>query len=109
MSAIKSCEFNIDNACVELVYENGSMISIYTPMIGESLRTTAYSRSKLDWPLDNAPLEYARLVIDGTIQEYVDNIDDSTQRKMKSYSERLAKHYPKNIAEDIAREMLMYG
>lgn len=109
MNKIISCAFNMDTACVDVIYENGSTLSIYTPMIEESLRTTIYSRSKLDWLLDNEPQEYARMVLDGTMQEYVDKIDGIGQQQVKSYTKRLEKQYPKNIAEDIAREILMYN
>ena len=108
MKTIKSCTFNIDIACVDVVYDNGGTLSIYTPMIEESLRTTVHSRSKLDWLIENEPLEYARMVLDGTIQEYLDGIDGDNQRQMNSYIERLAERFPRNIAEDIAREMMMY-
>ena len=109
MKTIKLCAFNIDNACVEVIYKNGSKLSIYTPMIEESMRTTVYSRSKLDWLIENEPLEYVRMVLDGTMQEYLDGIDGNTQQQMKSYTELLAERFPRNIAEDIAREMMMYN
>jgi hypothetical protein len=109
MPKIKSCQFNMDNACVELIYDNGGMVSLYTPMIEESLRTTAYSRSKLDWLIDNEPLEYARMVIGGTMQEYLDEVDSVTQQRMKGYTKRLTERFPPNIAEDIARELIMYN
>ena len=109
MKTIKSCEFNIDNACVEIIYNNGGNVSIYTPMIEEALRTTIYSRAKLDWLIENEPLEYAQMVLDGSLQEYLDGIDDAAQEQLHSYTERLAERFPPNIAEDIAREMLMYS
>ena len=109
MTSIKSCEFNINTACVDVVYENGGTVSIYTPMIEESMRTTVYSRSKLDWLIDNAPIEYDQMVLDGTMQAYLDDIDGETQQQMKHYTERLAKRVSPNIAEDIAREFLMYN
>ena len=109
MTSIKSCEFNIDTACVDVVYKNGSTLSIYTPLIEETMRTTVYSRSKLDWLIDNAPLEYAQMVLDSTMQNYLDNIDGIAQRQMKSYSERLEERLSSSIAEDIAREFLMYN
>ena len=109
MKTIKSCKFNIDNACVEIICDNGNIVSLYTPMIEESLSTTVYSRSKLDWLIENEPLDYARMVLDGTLQEYVDNIDDSTQTQFANYTKRLAERFPPNIAEDIAREFMMYG
>jgi hypothetical protein len=71
----------MDTACVEIVYANGSALSIYTPMIEEALRTTIHSRSKLDWLIENEPLEYAQMVIDGTMQEYLDRIDATTHSK----------------------------
>jgi hypothetical protein len=109
MKTIKSCVFNIDTACVEVIYINGSTLSIYTPMIEESLRTTVHSRSKLDCLIENEPLEYTQMALDGTLQDYLDNVDGIAQRQIKNYTERLAKHYPPNIAEDIAREMMMYN
>ncbi|MCL2002743.1 MAG: DUF6061 family protein [Oscillospiraceae bacterium] len=109
MKTIKPCEFNIDNAYVEILYDNGGKVSIYTPMIEESLRTTVYSRSKLDWMIENEPLEYARMVINGTLQDYLDDIADTSQEQLRSYTECLAKRFPPNIAEDIARDMLMYS
>jgi len=109
MKTIKSCKFNIDNACVEIIYDNGSAVSLYTPMIEESLRTTVHSRSKLDWLIDNEPLEYAIMVIDGTMQDYLDEIDGSTQQQLKIYTERLSERFSPNIAEDIAREIMMYS
>ena len=99
----------MDTACVDVVCENGGTLSIYTPMVEESLRTTLHSRSKLDWLIENEPLEYARMVLDGTIQEYLDAADGAAQEQLRSYTERLAEKFPRSIAEDIAREMLMYG
>ena len=108
MKTIQSCAFNIDTACVDVVYENGGTLSIYTPMIEESLRTTVHSRSKLDWLIENETFEYARMALDGTMQEYLDGVDGDAQQQMKSYTKRLAERFPRNIAEDIAREMMMY-
>ena len=109
MKTIKSCEFNIDNACVEIIYDNGNIVSLYTPMIEESLRTTVHSRAKLDWLIENEPLDYAQMVFDGTLQDYLDDIADTSQEQLRSYTEHLMERFPANIAEDIAREMLMYG
>ena len=78
-------------------------------MIEESLLTTVHSRSKLDWLIDNESLEYAQMVIDGTMQDYLDSVYGSAQQQMTSYIERLAERFPPNKAEDIAREFMMYG
>jgi hypothetical protein len=109
MNAIKSCEFNMDTACVDIVYYSGGTLSIYTPMIEKSLQTTACSRSKLDWLIENAPLEYAEMALDGMMQTYLDMIDDTGQDQLRNYTDRLAERFPRSIAEDIAREMMMYS
>jgi len=54
-------------------------------------------------------MKYARMVLDGTMQEYLDEVDDTAQEQLRDYTERLAERFPRNIAEDIAREMLMYS
>lgn len=71
MKKLLSCEFNIDTACVELRYAGGEKLSIYTPGIEDSLDTTPAMRTELDWLVYNAPLEYARRVLDGSLEEYV--------------------------------------
>jgi len=110
MKIIKSCEFNIDTACIDVICENGSMLSLYVPLIEKSLRTTAYSRSKLDLLLDSDPLEYARMVLDGTIQEYVNIFDDYYHEHKNKISEQLHQKdgYSESVANDLAREILMY-
>jgi len=79
MSKIKSCEFNMDTACVDVIFENGGSVSIYTPMIEGAMRTTVYSRSRLDWLIENEPIEYAEMVMKGTVQEYLDLVDGVEQ------------------------------
>ena len=49
------------------------------------------------------------MVLDGTMQNYLDDIDGDTQKQMKSCTEQLAERFPRNIAEDIARETMMYN
>jgi hypothetical protein len=85
------------------------MVNFYTPMIEESLRTTAHSRSKLDWLIENEPLEYAQMVIDGTMQNYLDSVDSIVRQQRKSYTEQLEERFSPNIAEDIAKEYIIYS
>ena len=40
MRKLVSCEFNIDTACVELLYADGKVLNIYTPGIEDSFDTT---------------------------------------------------------------------
>lgn len=71
MRKLVSCEFNIDTACVDLRYADGETLSIYTPGIGDSFDTTLPMRTEMDWLIYNAPLEYARMTLDGTLEQYL--------------------------------------
>ena len=66
-----SCEFNMDTACVELIFDNGSMIAIDTIAVENEVADNMYQRSELDWLIYNKPLEYAQLVLEGNLEEYV--------------------------------------
>ncbi|MEE0698039.1 MAG: DUF6061 family protein [Oscillospiraceae bacterium] len=71
MRKLVSCEFNIDTACVELCYADGEVLSIYTPGIEDSFDTTIAMRAEMDWLIYNDPLEYAQMVLDGTLESYL--------------------------------------
>ena len=49
MDRLVSCEFNMDTACVELNYFDGSMIAIDTIAVGNEVADNMYQRSELDW------------------------------------------------------------
>ncbi len=70
MSHLLSCEFNIDTACVELKYADGSMIAIDTIAVENEVADNMYERSELDYLIYNKPLEYAQLVLNGEIARY---------------------------------------
>jgi len=71
MKKLLSCEFNIDTACVELKYDDGSMISINCTDVENELDASMLQRGELDWLVYNKPLEYAELVLSGGIEEYI--------------------------------------
>ena len=71
MERLISCEFNMDTACVELKFVDGSMIAIDTIAVENELADNMYQRSELDWLIYNKPLEYAQLVLDGNLERYV--------------------------------------
>lgn len=74
MKHLLSCEFNIDTACVELKYSDGSMIAIYTPAVEDEVADNMYERSELDWLIYNAPAEYADLILNSDPVKYLKNI-----------------------------------
>lgn len=58
MKRLISCSFNMDTACVELKFTDGSMIAIDTIAVENQVAGTMYQRSELDWLIYNKPLEY---------------------------------------------------
>ena len=71
MKKLILCEFNMDTACVELKFTDGSMIAIDTIAVEIELADNMYQRSEVDWLIYNKPLEYAQLVLDGDLEQYV--------------------------------------
>ncbi len=71
MKQLLSCEFNIDTACVELKYSDGSMISIDCTAVKNEVADNMYQRSELDYLVYNAPLEYANLILNGDPEAYL--------------------------------------
>lgn len=71
MKKLISCEFNMDTACVELKFTDGSMIAIDTITVENEVANNMVQRSELDWLIYNKPLEYAQLVLCGDLKKYV--------------------------------------
>ncbi len=71
MRKLVKCAFNMDTACVELRFSDGSRIDIDTVGVENEIADNLYQRSDLDWLIDNKPLEYARLVLGGKLEGYV--------------------------------------
>ena len=76
MDRLISCEFNMDNACVELKFADGSMIAIDTIAVENEVADNMYQRSELDWLIYNNPLEYAQLVFGGDLERFVQGVSE---------------------------------
>ena len=76
MDRLISCEFNMDTACVELNYFDGSMIAIDTIAVGNEVADNMYQRSELDWLIYNKPLEYAQIVLSGDLEQFVQVVSE---------------------------------
>ena len=66
-----TCEFNMDSGCVELRFDDGTELDMDCPAVENKYGHTIQQRSELDWLVYNAPLEYAQLVINGDIRDYL--------------------------------------
>ena len=76
MDYIKSCEFNIDTACVEVKLIDGSMVSIYCDEVENEFVQNMYESSELDYLIYNEPMSYVRLLLSGRVEEYLRNSTD---------------------------------
>ena len=74
MTHLISCEFNMDTACVELKFTDGSMIVIDTIAVENEIARNMYERSELDYLIYNAPLEYADLILNGDPVKYLKTV-----------------------------------
>lgn len=84
MRKLLSCAFNIDTANVELKYSDGSQISISCQDVEDSIETTIRTRAELDWLIYNSPLEYASMVLNGTLEDYLRK--SSGNHSMENYN-----------------------
>ncbi|MBQ9717840.1 MAG: hypothetical protein IJV76_07585 [Clostridia bacterium] len=76
MKKIRKCEFNMDTACVEMVFDDGTVIAIDTIAVENEVADYMYQRSELDWLIYNAPLEYAELVLNGEPEKYLKDVTE---------------------------------
>ena len=66
-----SCVFNMDTACVELKFDDGSMIAIDTIAVVNEVADNMYQQSELDYLIYNDPVAYAELILRGDPEKYL--------------------------------------
>ena len=66
-----SCVFNMDTACVELKFDDGSMIAIDTIAVENEVPDNMYQRSELDYLIYNDPVAYVELILNGDPEKYL--------------------------------------
>ena len=71
MKKLLSCAYNFDNCCVELKFNDGSVIAIDTIAVENEVADNRYQRSELDYLIYNTPLEYANLILNGDPETYL--------------------------------------
>ena len=76
MSKLISYQFNIDTACVELVFDDRSQISIDFTAVENEAADNRFQRSELDYLIYNDPLAYADLVLNGDPEAYLNAVTD---------------------------------
>ena len=78
MKTIKSCEFNMDTGCVELRFQDGSMISIDCTAVENEAADNRFQRSELDYLIYNDPLAYADLILNGNPEAFLNAVTEDT-------------------------------
>lgn len=76
MKHLLSCEFNLDTACVELCFSDGSMVSIDTIAVENEVVNNMYQQSELDYLIYNDPAAYADLILNGDPAVYLKTVTE---------------------------------
>ena len=73
----RTCKFNMDTGCVELLLRDGRMLSIDCTGVEDELDVTMAQQTELDYLIYNDPLGYADLILNGDPEEYLKNVTGS--------------------------------
>ena len=73
----RTCKFNMDTGCVELLLRDGRIISIYCTGVEDELNVTMAQQTELDYLIYNDPLGYADLILNGEPKEYLKKVAGS--------------------------------
>ena len=76
MEKLISCAFNIDTACVELHFTDGSICSIDCTAVENEVAVNLYERSELDYLIYNDPLAYADLILNDDVEAYLNAVTE---------------------------------
>lgn len=105
---IKSCEYSIDNGCIEISFSDGRTMSILCNEIENTFDLTPVMRSQYDWLIYNDPLTFAELLLSDKLESYLKEYANDYHEQQRNIQEQLEKHYPEGQAEEITREMMRY-
>ena len=73
---ILSCAFNMDTACVELKFDDGSIIAIDTIAVENEVSDNMYQQSELDYQIYNDPVAYVDLILNGDPETYLKTVTE---------------------------------
>ena len=73
----RTCKFNMDTGCVELLLRDGRKTSIDCTSVEDALDVTMAQRAELDYLIYNDPLGYADLILNGDPEKYLKTVTGS--------------------------------
>ena len=68
--------FNMDTVCVELKFDDGSMIAIDTIAVENEIADNMYQRSELDYLIYNDTVAYTELILNGNPEIYLKTVTE---------------------------------
>lgn len=105
---IKSCSYNIDYDSICVIYDTGFIRTLFCTPILESLDITYIQKSRFYWLIENQIKYFVEMVLDGSLQNYLNDYQNEYLNKEKRIVDKLKTQYNQSTADSIAREFMMY-
>ena len=109
---ILKCNYNWNDGTVDIIFRDGTKLSLLCKGIEIELKCGIEARDKLQALKIEKPLVHAQIALDGTMQEYCDSIDRSLAASQNILFQQYKEHHPDMSDEQImslVRECQMYG
>ena len=78
MRSVVCVKFTMGTASVEVVLEEGQLVSTGGTAVENEVADSRYQRSELDWLIYNDPLAYAELILNGAPELYLKAVTQKT-------------------------------
>jgi len=105
---IQTCEYNEDNGSINVILENGQIISLLCDEIEAHLNTTIVTSSRLEWLKENDLNSYADMVLSDEMQTYLDQYLSAYCKEKKAIRKQMEQVYDKNTADEVTNEFMKY-
>lgn len=97
-----------DNS-IRILYDDGSYESVYCSIMDDIMDTTIIGESRLCWLAANEPKEYARMVLEDTLKDYIDlYVSEYAKQENNVKKSMLENGSDEQWANQITRECMMY-
>lgn len=109
---ILKCNYNWNDGTVDIIFSDGTKLSLLCKGIESELDCGIEARDKIQALKVEKPLEYAKMALEGTMQEYCNSIDRSLSASQNTLFKQYKERYPDMSDEQIislVRECQMYG
>ena len=109
---ILKCNYNWNDGTVDIIFSDSTKLALLCKGIESEINCGIEARGKIQALKIEKPLEYAKMALNGTMQEYCDSIDHSLSTKQNILFQQYKERYPDMSDEQImslVRECQMYG